>query len=183
MKIGGTYTKKGDDGTTVFFGSNKRYSKDSQLTKTLGALDEANSLIGICRAKISKSETDNINIKEILFKVQNNLFSIQAIVAGADIIFKEDEINNLETDIGKIETILPDIDSFLIPGENEVGALLDFARATVRRAEREFVTLINQNVNINKRSLAYINRLSTLLYVLARFFSMKMGNKEQSPKY
>ena len=183
MKKTRLYTKKGDNGTTTFLHDKKRYGKDSQLAQALGALDETNSLLGICRAKTKKCMAHNINASDILFKTQNNLFTLQAIVAGANMQFNAQKLKDMENDIYLIEKALPEINSFLIPGESELGAFFDFARATARRAEREVIALQNQGFEFEDTVLAYINRLSTLLYALARLYATNTQDSEQAPTY
>lgn len=182
------YTRKGDNGTTTIFGCNQKLSKSSAIAEALGTLDETNSFLGVIKSKSDKKT------KEIIENIQNNLFVIQAQVAGADKKLKEDEIKIIEDIINGIEKKLPPIKSFLVSGTNEVSANFDFARTLVRRAERRVVEVSEEEAalqptparhdsaesKIDPQTLAYLNRLSSLLYAFARLFA---GKKEKAPKY
>jgi cob(I)alamin adenosyltransferase len=172
------YTKKGDDGKTNIFGCNQRLSKSSAITEALGCLDEINSYLGVVKSKI----IDDKN-KEIIHRIQNDLFIIQAEVAGADKKIKEEEIKFLEEIISNIEKELPPIKSFLISGANEISASFDFARTIARRAERRVVAVAEERIEkIDSKTLVFLNRLSSLLYAFARLTAMESG-AEVSPKY
>jgi cob(I)alamin adenosyltransferase len=169
------YTKKGDDGKTSLFSCNQRISKSSAITEALGCLDEINSYLGVIKAKSSD--------KDLIHRIQNNLFTIQAQVAGANKKINDEEIENIEKIISDIEKKLPEIKSFLISGANEFSANFDFARTLARRAERRVVAVSEEGiVKIDSKTLIYLNRLSSLLYVLARLAAQESG-KEESPKY
>lgn len=181
------YTRKGDAGTTKVIGSKERFSKGSLLTHAIGTLDEANSFLGLCRALAGPE------IAPIVLDAQENLFIIQAELAGADPKsgFKggpkpdfEEKIKKMEEAIDGIELALPPIKSFLIPGETELGALFDIARTVVRRAERQMKKAKEaKQADFSQETLAYINRLSSLCYALARLANQKNGIKEKSPTY
>jgi len=130
--------------------------------------------------------------------VQQNLFIIQAELAGAPprrgkpLTVTVDKVKKMEKIIDQIEKELPPIKSFFIPGATAVGALLDYARAVARRAERRVVAAtlvaatpseIDGLIKIGPHSLAYLNRLSSLLYALARLVNHQSGIKEQAPDY
>ena len=173
------YTKKGDDGKTQIFGCDQRLSKSSAVAEALGALDEANSYIGIIKCKVK-----NIKIKKIINNIQENIFIIQAEVAGANKKITEDKILVLEEIINDIEKKLPPIKTFFIAGVTEGSAQLDFARTLVRRAERRVVAMSEEKkVKIHHNTLGYLNRLSSLLYALARQSAHKSGIKESAPSY
>ncbi len=172
------YTKKGDDGKTNIFGCNQRLSKSSAITEALGCLDEINSYLGVVKSKISDDKN-----KEIIHRIQNDLFIIQAEVAGADKKIKEEEVNFLEEIISNIEKELPPIKTFLISGANEISASFDFARTLARRAERRVVAVSEEGIaKIDSQTLIFLNRLSSLLYAFARFTAKENG-AEKSPKY
>lgn len=166
------YTGKGDDGTTSAYGSNKRFSKDSQIVSALGSLDEINSLLGLCKIKCE--------FEDIIQNVQQNLFIIQAEVAGADKTISKKKIEEVEGIINDIESKLPKIDSFFIAGSCESSALLDYARSVSRRTEREVVKVKDL---VGENTLAYLNRLSSLLYALARLSVHKNDITESAPTY
>ena len=172
------YTRKGDGGTTKTLHCDQRLSKSSTIAEALGALDELNSWLGYCRAKFTSSTTT-------LLAVQHNLFIIQAEVAGAPgKTIVVDKVVALEKIIDEIEKELPPIKSFFIPGATESGALLDCARTLARRAERRVVAVKeNGKVPLGDSSLAYLNRLSSLLYALARLANHRSGIREEAPHY
>jgi len=180
------YTRKGDNGKTGTFGCDQKVSKSSAISEALGSLDEANSFLGICKVKAREQDitVGNSKIDEIIDKVQNDLFIIQAQVAGADKKITEDKIKWLEGIINSIESQLPPIKTFLISGASEISACFDFARTLVRRAERRVVGVSDENIaKIDPQTLSYMNRLSSLMYALARFSALKSGEKEHSPTY
>ncbi len=172
------YTRKGDKGDTSAFGCKQRFSKNSALTESLGSLDELNSLLGICKTKAADFEL------KIIEQVQNNLFIIQAKIAGADKKITQDKIDEIEKIIDDIEKQLPPIKSFFLPGGNELAAYFDYTRAVARRAERRAIAYFeSEKTQPNDESLAYLNRLSSLLYALARLVNFKLKIKEIQPKY
>ncbi|MBI5306620.1 cob(I)yrinic acid a,c-diamide adenosyltransferase [Candidatus Wolfebacteria bacterium] len=178
------YTRKGDKGDTGAFGGDQKFSKNSTLMESLGTLDELNSLLGICKIKASGfgAEIENRTIKEIIEQIQQNLFIIQAEIAGADKKISREKINDLEKIIDWIEKQLPPIKSFFIPGGGVLSAYLDYARAIIRRTERR-MTALSETQTVNAEILAYLNRLSSLFYALARFVNNKNGISEKPPLY
>ena len=178
------YTGKGDKGTTKTLNTPERIPKDSAVIEALGAVDELNAWLGYCRVKFNdnKLSINNEKLADILLTVQENLFIIQGELAGADLSLTPDKITELETIINEIETKLAPINSFIIPGGTELSALCDFGRTIARRAEREIVALMN-NGKISDTMLAYTNRLSSLLYALARYANQVNSVDEQAPSY
>ncbi|MBI4120634.1 MAG: cob(I)yrinic acid a,c-diamide adenosyltransferase [Parcubacteria group bacterium] len=185
------FTGKGDGGTTKVIDSKDRFSKGSDLAEALGSLDELNSFIGLCKIKIENEGSNPIRIgkKEVsvshmLHEVQQNLFIVQAQVAGAPKKIVKKKITQVETYINTIEAIIPPIKGFTIAGATELSALLDVARTIARRTERR-VVLANETCDrkLTKDTLAYMNRLSSLLFALARLAAHQAGIKEQSPTY
>jgi len=186
------YTRKGDNGTTKLFDCQQgmRLTKSSPVFEVLGTIDELNSTLGYskvlsCRSK-NKLSIDNKKVpyEEIIEELQQNLFSIQAELGGSDIHLKKDHILYLEKVIYEIETVLPPIKSFIVSGGGECGAYLDIARTIARRAERGLVSLRDKEErNIGKQSVAYMNRLSSVLYALARFANYQEGYSERKPEY
>lgn len=182
------YTGKGDDGTTKTFGCcDQRISKSSAVTEALGALDEINSFLGV--VKVNAREK---TLAATLADVQQNLFIVQAEIAGADKHITPEKVRKLENVINAIETEIPPIKTFFISGGTEFAALLDFARTLARRAERRVVHVAEDSstgsekegkVAIRKDTLAYLNRLSSLLYALARQVNHKSGITEEPPVY
>lgn len=167
------YTKKGDKGQTILFGCSKKFSKSSPRIKALGALDELNSLLGFCKVKAGKE------IAKILESVQNDLFVIQSEVAECSTRpFDKLRVKKIEKIIDSTEKKLPKMKSFTIAGGTELSALLDYSRAVARNAERRCVAI---KKHLSPESLKYLNRLSSLLFVLARFANK--GIKEKKSKY
>lgn len=180
------YTGKGDQGMTTIFGCDQRISKSSAIAEALGSLDETNSFLGLCKVhrKAVSYKLSAFSFSEIIHQVQQNLFIIQAEVAGAEKSTEEKKVKEIEKIIDAIEKELPPIKTFFISGGTELSALFDTARTIARRAERRVVEVSEEGkVKIGAYSLAYLNRVSSLLYALARLTNHKSGIKEKSPKY
>lgn len=180
------YTRKGDNGTTGLFGCNQRLSKSSNIAEALGAVDELNSWLGLVRSFLPSKNffIRKQSLANIILSVQENLFIIQAELAGADKHLKKLAINKLEQIIAQIESELAPIKSFLIPGSSELSAYLDLARTVSRRAERRVVLASEEGqIKVKPNTLAYLNRLSSLLYALARLASQREGAEEHKPSY
>lgn len=194
------YTRKGDTGTTKTFGCNQKISKGSAIAEALGALDETNSQLGLLRAKCAERgdirySILDIKFEQILLDCQQNIFIIQAELAGAEgKIISGEKIKEIEKIVDAAEKEMPPIKSFFIPGATELGAMFDVARTVARRAERRVVAVHDSSFakatadkeglrKIGLHSLAYLNRLSSLLYALARLSNNKLGAKEKSPDY
>ncbi len=165
------YTRKGDKGKTCLFCLGDLVSKSSLKVEILGTMDEINSFLGLV---IAFSEGKVLFLKEI----QKNLFTIGSILAGARLKFTKNKIKKLEKEIDEIEKILPKLKNFLLPGGSKIGALLFITRAKVREGERLTVKL-NEEEKINPQILAYLNRLSSYLFVLARKINLESGIKEE----
>jgi len=173
------YTRKGDNGKTGTFGCNQKISKSSAITEALGSLDETNSFLGLCKSKAKDPKT-----RDMIHGAQNNLFIIQAQVAGAEKKIAENEVQIIEEIINTIEKELPPIKTFLIPGTNEISAHFDVARTLARRAERRVVAVAEENLaKIDPETLTYLNRLSSLLYAFARHSASLSGQTETPPTY
>lgn len=193
------YTRKGDNGTTKTFGCDQRISKSSVIAEALGTLDEVNSFLGIVKVLASQKgdAVDGIlvpnsesaimketNLSELVHNVQENLFIIQAELAGANKTIEQGKVVALEEVVDNIEKILPPIKTFFISGGTALAAHCDFARTLVRRAERRVVAVAEEGkVKISPETLAYLNRLSSLFYAFARLSNYKSGINEQSPRY
>ncbi|MBI3572533.1 cob(I)yrinic acid a,c-diamide adenosyltransferase [Candidatus Kaiserbacteria bacterium] len=175
------YTGKGDAGTTKVFDSTKeRISKSSDLPEALGALDELNAFVGFVKAYAA----ENARIAPILRQVQEELFIIQAEIAGADKRVNTAAMERLEQVINNVEKAIPALKGFSIAGGTELSALLDVARTLARRAERRVVALAEAGVrDVNAPTLAYLNRLSSLLFALARLANHLAGVPEENPRY
>ena len=175
------YTRKGDKGTTKTFGCNQqRISKSSEVPEALGALDELNAFLGF--AKMHSAHEPRI--QNALRDAQEVLFIIQAQVAGADKKIAEGAVVRVEEVVNAIEKEMPPITSFSIAGGTELSALLYIARTISRRAERRLVAAKEIGACMpSDETMAYMNRLSSLLFALARLANHLAGFKEESPKY
>ncbi len=186
------YTRKGDTGTTKTFGCcDQRISKSSAVAEALGALDEVNSFLGVIKVNPLAPTTTvpggadaAFALAYVIDEVQQNLFIVQAEVAGADKHIDATKVRGTEAMIDAIEAELPPITSFFVSGGTELAAKLDFARTLARRAERRVVGVADEGtVTVGKDTLAYLNRLSSLLYALARQVNHKSGITEEPPTY
>ena len=163
MKI---YTKTGDDGKTSLF-DNSRVWKSHERIIAYGAVDELNSTIGVAISM----DLDH-QIKEILLRIQNELFIVGSDLANPDmsntkIKTAESMILSLENDIDTFESELSELNSFILPGGTLISSILHLSRTISRRAETSVIAL-SQKEEINKITVVYLNRLSDLLFVLAR---------------
>ena len=163
MKI---YTKTGDDGKTSLF-DNTRVWKSNGRIMSYGAIDELNSTLGIAISLDSDSK-----IKNILIKIQNDLFIVGSDLANPDmsntkIRTTQKMVEFLEETIDNFEKDLSDLNSFILPGGTLLASILHLSRTITRRAETHVVEL-SQNEQISKIASVYLNRLSDLLFVLAR---------------
>ena len=165
------YTKRGDDGTTgLLYGG--RISKADAAAEAYGTVDEAVAELGVARAQASGE------LAEELLRIQRELF-----VVGADLATNPDDRGKLEPGVslatrGMVDRLEALIDStverhplpneFIVPGANPLSAAIDVARVTVRRAERRSVALKESGREVNPEAHRYLNRLSDVLFVLAR---------------
>ena len=180
------YTRKGDGGTTKTFGCDQRISKSSAVAEALGSLDEINSYLGLCKVASEKAglEVGGKKFSDIVHGAQENLFITQAEVAGADKTVSAEKVKEIEAIIDAAEKELPPIKTFFISGGTELAALFDVARTTARRAERRVIAARDEGlIKVGDGTAAYLNRLSSLLYALARLTNHKSGIKEPAPKY
>ncbi len=185
------YTRKGDAGTTKTLNSSDRISKSSALPEALGTLDELNSYLGLARADIRERmdirvpvTKKGVTLESIVREVQENLFIIQAEVAGADKRVSAKKVQTLERATDTLETLFPKLTGFSIPGGTYLSSLFDVARTLARRAERRVVGVHESGIrDIGPHTLAYLNRLSSLLFVLARYANHLEGVPEEVPSY
>jgi len=182
------YTGKGDDGTTKTFGCDQRISKSSAIAEALGVLDEVNSFLGIVKVKSKESDfkLGEISFENIVHILQENLFTTQAELAGADKHISADKVKEMEGWIALVEQELPPIKTFFISGGTELGASFDFARTLARRAERGVVAVAESEKETGlpaPDTLRFLNRLSSVLYALARLSNHRGGIKETPPSY
>ncbi len=174
------YTKTGDKGETELFGGD-RVSKDSSRIEAYGTVDELNSLIGFAVTEVRHEE-----VKNLLIKIQNELFEVGSNLAAPDIKkdkknlipkIKEDFFLDAEKAIDRFEEILEPLKNFILPGGTKGAAILHVCRSVCRRAERRVVAL-NKSVNIDEKIIIFLNRLSDLFFVLARYENHAAGNKD-----
>jgi cob(I)alamin adenosyltransferase len=160
------YTRTGDDGTTGLLGED-RVSKDHPRIEALGALDEASAALGLARASCLAPQTP-----PILREVQRDLYKLMAEVAAtpenADKFKGIDatRVEWIEEQADEIETIVSLPKEFILPGDTPSGAALSLARAVVRRAERRVTELFQLKELANTELLRYLNRLSSLCFLL-----------------
>ena len=176
------FTGKGDGGTTKAFDSapGVRISKASPLPEALGTLDELNAFIGFVKMRA----TDSKRIRDILKDTQEELFIIQAEMAGSDKRLPEGTVSKVEDIVNKIEEEIPPLKGFSIAGGTELSALLDVARTAARRAERRATAVHEEGIReLSDETKAYLNRLSSLLFALARLANAEAGVEEENPKY
>ncbi len=162
------YTGKGDKGKTNICGCDM--PKDSMRAAALGEIDELNSFVGLSRSFAKDKEMDNI-----LNKIQSQLFVAGAYLAGnakKNIKISETDVKFLENTIEKYAKRIKEVRNFICPAGAQTSALLHVCRAVCRRAERSIVAL-SKKEKVNENLIPYFNRLSSLLFVIARF-----ANKE-----
>lgn len=168
VKLTRIYTRGGDKGETSL-GDGARVVKHDQRVAAYGTVDEANAALGLARL-----HTDG-DLDEILARAQNDLFDL-----GADLCRPEsenadppplrisaDQVARLEQEIDRINADLAPLNSFILPGGSPAAAALHLARTIARRAERD-ITALAETEPVNDDAVRYINRLSDLLFVLAR---------------
>lgn len=180
------YTRKGDSGTTKTFACDQRISKSSAVAEALGALDETNSFLGLCKVhpKATSYKLPATSFSEIIHHVQQNLFIVQAELAGALKSISKEKVIEVEKLVDAIEKELPPIKTFFISGGSELAVFFDVARTIARKAERRVIAVVEEGkVKMSAETLAYLNRLSSLLYALARLSNYKSGVKEEPPSY
>ena len=175
------FTGKGDGGTTTAFGCNQqRISKSSELPEALGSLDELNAYLGFVKMRAA----DSSRIADTLRGVQETLFIIQAQVAGADKLVSAEAMKKVEQMVNDIEKEIPPVKGFSIAGGTELSALLDVARTLARRAERPVIAVKEMQLRVlAPETMAYLNRLSSLLFALARLANHQAGVAEENPRY
>jgi cob(I)alamin adenosyltransferase len=163
------YTKTGDQGTTGLFGGAPGDQNDPRV-EAYGTVDELNAAIGVARAEPLPADVD-----PVLAHVQTDLFTLGAelaVVAGKEDklrmrLIDEDDVRALENAIDASEALLPPLSSFVLPGGDRGAALLHLARTVCRRAERRVLTA-RATAPVRREVIVYLNRLSDLLFVLAR---------------
>jgi cob(I)alamin adenosyltransferase len=176
MKV---YTRTGDDGTTGLFGGS-RTAKDAPRVAAYGSVDEANAAIGFARANLGDADVDRT-----LAAIQRTLFDVGADLATPEdapqrerlSLIDDEDVEALERLIDRFDHELEPLRQFIIPGGHAASAALHLARAVVRRAEREVFAVARVEA-VNGAVGRYLNRLSDLLFVLARIVNARTGVSE-----
>lgn len=170
MKI---YTKTGDDGTTGLQGG-KRILKSDLRIRAYGAVDEINSCLGIILATDLDSD-----VATMLIRIQNELFVTGSDLSNPNLSDSKNRvtrqmIERLESEIDSLESEIAPLTNFILPGGHSTAAFIHLARTVTRRAEIEVVAL-SQHEELNSNCQKYLNRLSDLLFVLARVMNRRNG--------
>ena len=175
MKI---YTKFGDSGETALFGG-MRLRKDAPRIEAIGTVDELNAYIGYAQTLI-----DDADLSELMTRIQNHLFSVGADLAtpethakAAEFRISADFTTEMETAIDALSEALPPLTNFILPGGCTAGAILHIARVVCRRSERCVVRLAREE-DINPEIIRSLNRLSDLLFVIARTVNFRANAPE-----
>jgi cob(I)alamin adenosyltransferase len=166
------YTRTGDDGSTGL-GDGSRVAKDSARVEAYGTVDEANSTIGMIQACALPDD-----VREVLTKVQHHLFDLggELCIPGHEAI-QDAHVEGLEAHLDRFNEQLPPLKEFILPGGGEAASRCHVARTVVRRAERVAVTLARDET-VRPQPVRYLNRLSDLLFVLARVLARADGQGE-----
>jgi len=176
------YTKTGDDGTTGLLGGS-RVKKYNIRLEAYGTVDELNSALGVLRSYSIPEE-----LSDIIINVQNTLFNIGSRLASdeqgdnftASLALSDRHIDFIEAAIDRLEDELPELKNFIIPGGDPAAASCHVARTICRRAERRIVEFSEQN-KVQPEIIKFINRLSDLLFVMAR--KLNSVNNEQERRW
>lgn len=183
VKLTKIYTRTGDDGTTGLV-DGSRLRKSNQRFEAIGDVDEVNATIGIARLYIEKDSL----LDNILFRIQNDLFDLGADLAtplkdktmsnnkqkNYDLRIISAQVSRIEQEIDALNQTLQPLHSFILPAGSQASAYLHLARTITRRAERAMVCL-QDLTTVNLPALHYINRVSDLLFVAARYANSDKG--------
>ena len=171
------YTRAGDAGTTRL-ASGAQVSKADARVEAYGAVDEANACLGLARVHTR----DAGEFDALLARLQNELFDLGADLAtpatadeapGSRLRILDSQVARLEAEIDALNAQLPELKSFVLPGGTEAAAALHLARTICRRAEREAVRLVEAGEQVSGPAMRYLNRLSDLLFIAARYANGK----------
>ncbi len=183
MKI---YTRRGDEGETGLLGGD-RVPKADPRVDAYGTVDELNAAVGLARS-LARREGETLLEDRRLKRIQDDLFAVGARLAAADperarekgLVpdFPPGRVEDLEAWIDELDAELPELDAFLLPGGSPAGAQLHAARTVCRRAERAVVRMAREHEGLADPVLPYLNRLSDLLFTLARAANRRAGAPE-----
>ena len=175
MKI---YTGFGDKGYTSLIGGEK-VKKGSERVEIYGTIDELNSALGVVRSKnkLEKTETILAVLQNDLFNLSTEIAALPGKMPAAVKKIDNDDILKLEQWIDEISASLPELKNFILPGGTETASFIHLSRTITRRAERLLARFTEKN-SIRGELLIYMNRLSDLLFIMARFENKESGEKE-----
>jgi len=167
------YTRTGDDGTTGL-GDGSRVSKDSIRVEAFGTVDEANSVVGLVLANDSVPD----DVRQCLTEVQHDLFELggELCIPGHAAI-QNSFVERLEQQLDQFNADLPALKEFILPGGGSAAAACHLARTVVRRAERRTISL-QKLEQVREETVRYLNRLSDLLFVIARVLARAESGQE-----
>lgn len=188
--ISKVYTKFGDHGDTML-ASGDTVGKDSLRVAAYGEVDELNSVLGLLRVEVQRAPAETSEradflsgLDATLARIQQELFDLGAELAEpgatagkARLCVTDDDITRLEHELDALNEPLSPLTSFILPGGGPVGATAHLARTVCRRAERQAVTL-SRSEPVRGEALRYLNRLSDLLFVVARAAAQRLGHPE-----
>ena len=171
------YTGTGDEGYTSLLGV-ERVAKHSPRPEAYGTVDEASAFMGLVRADESASDRN----RTLLLAAQRDLYVLMGDLASAPGVelprrVTADRVLWLEEETTKLGQEFPPLKQFVVPGDTRIGAVLDVARTVVRRAERRVSRLSHQGDVRNDEIMRYLNRLSSLLFALARYEEYLLGKQ------
>ncbi len=187
MKI---YTKRGDDGSTGLYGSPTRVAKNDLRVSVYGEVDELNAVLGLCRAVWQEraahtAPPGSVDLDVVLARLQDELFRLGSELATPEGVMPPPHLaliaivdsERMEREIDALELELAPLKSFILPGGSQGAAHLHVARVVCRRAERRLVEFAARTT-LRAEVLTYVNRLSDLLFTMARAANHRLGAEE-----
>ncbi len=171
MRLSKITTRTGDDGTTGL-ADGSRLPKDHPRIVTIGSVDELNSHLGLLLAEELPAA-----VRTELLRIQHELFDLGGALATPGAPFAQDKLTELDAAIAQFNASLPPLKEFILPGGSRAAAQCHVARSVARRAERDYFSLM-QKETAPREGLQYLNRLSDLLFVLARVLNRAAGQTE-----
>ncbi|QXJ33353.1 cob(I)yrinic acid a,c-diamide adenosyltransferase [Saccharolobus shibatae] len=163
------YTGTGDKGKTKLPSVGEIW-KDDDIVNAIGDLDELNASLGVISSLYPQ-------LREIIVRVQSDIFSISSEIAGFNLNFEEDKVKWIEEEINNFSKGLPELRNFILPGGHIASSFLHLARTVCRRSERSVVKLLKRN-RAKDVHVKYLNRLSSLLFVLALYVNKQENVQE-----
>ncbi|MCH4814558.1 MAG: cob(I)yrinic acid a,c-diamide adenosyltransferase [Saccharolobus sp.] len=163
------YTGTGDKGKTKLPSVGEIW-KDDDIVNAIGDLDELNASLGVISSLYPQ-------LREIIVRVQSDIFSLSSEIAGFNLNFEEDKVKWIEEEINNFSKGLPELRNFILPGGHIASSFLHLARTVCRRSERSVVKLLKRN-RAKDVHVKYLNRLSSLLFVLALYVNKQENVQE-----